>query len=130
MIAPKTAKPTAREEQEAYEACTIRDLNTCVRCGRHEGIQRDHRRNRQPGNTVISNLQCLCLWCHDEKTNHPKDAVRGGFAVPSSIHNPAEYPARRLINGVFRWVLYGDWIGYEVLTDARAAAISTELGVQ
>ncbi|MCI2959528.1 HNH endonuclease [Agromyces atrinae] len=113
MIAPKVPKPTAADERDAYELVTLRDDNTCQRCRRGCGpIARDHRQNRQSGNTVVSNLQCLGLECHIWKTEHPRDALREGFAVPRYAV-PSEWPARRWVRtdlGTLRraWVLYGD----------------------
>lgn len=136
MIQPKTEKPSAKAEQLAYETCTRRDNNRCVRCGSHVNPQRDHRRNRQPGNTVASNLQLLCgpsatgEGCHAWKTGHPTDAVHEGYAVPSSIHDPAEYPAHRLEFGQHLWVLYGSGASFAVIPEAMAMAIRARLGVE
>jgi hypothetical protein len=115
MIAPKVAKLTARQEHEAYELATLRDLDTCQRCRRDCGpIARDHRQNRMAGNTVASNLQCLGLLCHTWKTEHPEEALAEGWAVPRhTTLSPAEWPARRWVKtgyGTLRlsWVLYDD----------------------
>jgi len=111
MIAPKTPKPSKADEHDAYELATLRDDNTCQRCRRDCGpIARDHRQNRQPGNTIVANLQCLGLLCHQWKTEHPKDAIAEGWAVPSWA-DPLVWPARRWFKGAFGvmtlgWVLY------------------------
>lgn len=120
MILPKTAKPSKADETDAYEAATLRDDNTCQRCRRDCGrgfVSRDHRKNRsQGGLTVVSNLQCLGgtgnTGCHGWVTEHPRDALAEGWAVPSWA-DPAEWPARRYVRdryGVVRlsWVLYKD----------------------
>lgn len=125
MIRPKEPKPTAREERQAYRIATTRDSDTCQRCLRDCGATaRDHRQNRQAGNTRASNLQVLGLRCHQWKTEHPKDALADGWACPSWAL-PGEWPARRWIRAgpVHRaaWVLYdddGDW--FEI-TDHDAA---------
>lgn len=117
MIVPKVQRPTARQEREAYEIATFRDDDTCQRCLRNCGpTARDHRQNRQSGNTVASNLQVLGLRCHTWKTEHPRAAVTEGWAVPSWA-SPAGWPARRWVpqGAVMRcvWVLYdddGDWV--------------------
>lgn len=112
MITPKQPKPSARAEQEAYELVALRDQDLCQRCRRDCGpIARDHRRNRsQQGLTVVENLQCLGLTCHDWKTAHPDEANRTGWGVPGWA-DPAEFPAKRwLLTGVgtlrLGWVLY------------------------
>lgn len=113
MILPKTAKPSKADEEDAYEAATLRDNNTCQRCRRDCGpVARDHRQNRQPGNTILVNLQCLGLRCHIWKTEHARDALTEGWAVPSWA-DPAEWPARRYTRDTFgvsriSWVLYLD----------------------
>lgn len=81
MIGPKTPKPSPADEKRAYEQMTQRDQNRCVKCGAY-GVQRDHRQNRQAGNTVVANLQGLCPDCHEWKTTNPADALRDGFSVP------------------------------------------------
>ncbi|WP_284761552.1 HNH endonuclease signature motif containing protein [Curtobacterium sp. MEB011] len=112
MIGPKTAKPTAAEEKQAYAIAAGRDDLTCQRClGWCGAPQQDHRQNRQPGNTVASNLQTLGLVCHQWKTEHPADALADGWAVPRWA-DPREWPARRWFrntNGVTvrkGWCLY------------------------
>lgn len=122
MIGPKTTKPTRAEETNAYELATLRDLNTCQRCRRDCGpIARDHRQNRQAGNTTLQNLQCLGLACHLWKTEHPKAAVTEGWAVPRYA-DPAEWPARRWmpsgVAGTLRlvWVLYGAYTDDQLVT--------------
>lgn len=104
MIGPKIPKPTAADEKRAYEAMTVRDDNRCVRCGVY-GIERDHRQNRQAGNTVVSNLQGLCPPCHLWKTEHPSLALLEGFAVPRWAR-PEWWPAWRW--DVHSWVVYFD----------------------
>lgn len=95
MIGPKTVKPSKAQEADAYELATLRDNDTCQRCRRNCGPSaRDHRQNRQPGNTVVSNLQVLGLRCHIWKTEHPREAIEQGWGVPSWA-SPAEWPASR-----------------------------------
>lgn len=112
MIGPKKPKPTRAEEQSAYELATLRDHDVCQRCLQDCGpIARDHRQNRsQGGLTVVENLQCLGLACHDWKTAHGRMAASEGWGVPGWA-DPAEYPARRWVQthgGALRlaWVLY------------------------
>lgn len=128
MIRPKyeqTAKPSRAGDADAYELVTLRDANTCQRCRRCGPTQRDHRKNRsQGGLTVASNLQILGLECHAFKTEHPKNALEQGWAVPS-WGDPKEWPARRWIGtglGTVRlaWVLYDDDGGWLEITDAEA----------
>lgn len=125
MIAPKVAKPSKADEQTAYEIATLRDLDTCQRCRRNCGPSaRDHRQNRQSGNTVASNLQVLGLTCHQWKTEHPKQALEDGWAVPSWA-SPAEWPARRYVKtdaGTLRlaWCLLDDAGGVTEITEADA----------
>jgi hypothetical protein len=104
MIGPKKAKPTPADEGRAYEAMTERDQDRCVRCGKH-GVQRDHRQNRQSGNTAVSNLQGLCPTCHQWKTENPTAAILEGFAVPRWA-DWSIWPAWR--EDVRSWVLYLD----------------------
>ncbi len=115
MISPKRPKLTARQERDAYAAATARDDDTCQRCQRYCGpVQRDHRQGRDAYNTVVSNLQCLGMACHQWKTEHPVQAVLDGWAVPRhTTLTPAEWPARRRIRTQFGtvrlgWVLYFD----------------------
>ena len=126
MIRPKTRKPTAAEEREAYAIATARDEGTCQRCLRDCGpIARDHRQNRQPGNTVASNLCLLGLGCHTWKTEHPADALDQGWAVPRWA-DPARWPARRWFRSDFTftfregWALYDDAGNVTEITDRQA----------
>lgn len=106
MIAPKTPKPTKAEERAAYEAVTARDAGKCVRCGWYGDTQRDHRQNRsQGGLTVVSDLQLLCVPCHEWKGQNPAAAVLEGFAVPG-WSPPEWWPAWRF--DAHSWVLYYD----------------------
>ncbi|GLU91318.1 HNH endonuclease [Agromyces sp. NBRC 114283] len=117
MIGPKLARPTPAEERDAYELATLRDSDTCQRCRRAQGTNRDHRKNRsQGGHTVASNLQLLCgtgtTGCHGWVTSHPADAVADGWAVPGWA-DWREWPARRWVPGPWgalrlAWVLYDD----------------------
>ena len=122
-ITPKMAALTARDEREAYELATLRDCETCVRCRRHGEVQRDHRRNRsQGGRTVVENLQCMCNHCHVWKSEHPKEAVELGWAVPGWAE-PGDWPARRMFlsdNGarILGWCFY--------LPNGRVQEISAE----
>lgn len=124
-ILPKTPKPTPREKELAYELATERDNDTCQRCLRDCGpIARDHRQNRQPGNTTTANLQLLGLRCHQWKTEHPREAIREGWAVPSYA-DPKEWPARRWFKGDYGivtlgWVLYRDDGKFLEITDEEA----------
>ncbi|MGN8024716.1 HNH endonuclease [Microbacterium sp. 22242] len=104
MIGPKSPQPSPADERRAYEAMTVRDRNLCVRCGAY-GVQRDHRQNRQSGNTVVSNLQGLCPACHQWKTENPAKAFRDGFSVPRWAR-PEVWPAWRC--DVQSWVQYFD----------------------
>jgi hypothetical protein len=109
-ITPKRVKLTPAEERRAYELAKARDNFTCVKCLRGGPVQMDHRQNRQPGNTVVENLQALCMTCHKAKTEHPKDSLTEGWAVPSWA-DPAVWPARRWFRGelgtvTLGWVLY------------------------
>lgn len=108
MIGPKRQKLTRREERAAYDAVTERDQGVCVRCGKPGPVERDHRQNRDPFNTVPSNLQCLGgafgCGCHPWKSEHPEAAIREGFAVPKWAR-PELWPAYRHDVG---WVIYYD----------------------
>lgn len=125
MITQKTPKPSKSDEHDAYELATLRDGNRCQRCLRDCGpIARDHRQNRQPGNTIVPNLQCLGLRCHQWKTEHSRDALAEGWAVPSWA-DPREWPARRWFTGEFGiktlgWVLYRDDGGVLEITESEA----------
>ena len=131
MILPKTSKPSRAQERDAYELVTLRDRGACVRCGFTGQVERDHRQNRMPGNTVASNLQLLCGpfapngGCHKWKSEHPADAIAEGFAV-SKYEDPLVWPARRLFTGehgirTFGWVLY-DNAGHVLEITAEEAA--------
>jgi hypothetical protein len=131
MIRPKydlPRKPTKAEESDAYELCTLRDRGACVRCGWASDCQRDHRQNRQSGNTVVSNLHLLCGpfapdgGCHLWKGMNPEQAVADGFAVPRYA-DPAQWPGRRLIAGALTWVQYGNAGEITPLTDDAAKAL-------
>ncbi|UCR89274.1 HNH endonuclease signature motif containing protein [Mycetocola spongiae] len=121
MIRQRIPKLTAAQEAAAYRIVTDRDP-ACVRCGAG-GITRDHRQNRQRGNTRPSNLQGLCgtgtTGCHGWKTISSAAATNTGFAVPRWA-NPAEWPAQRLDHGRPIWVLYDDLGGWEEITAAEA----------
>jgi hypothetical protein len=109
VIVPKRPKLTERQEKEAYAAVTLRDQGRCVRCGATGPVERDHRQNRDPYNTVVSNLQLLGgpfgCGCHLFKTEHPAAAVLEGFAVPRWAR-PEVWPAWRYDVG--GWVIYLD----------------------
>lgn len=119
--------PTAAEERKAYAIATERDGDSCVRCLRGGVAHRDHRQNRQGGNTVASNLQLLCPPCHGWKTDHPTDATREGYSVPRSA-TPSRWPARRWFptrwgtHGL-GWAIYDDLGGVEQISDERAAEL-------
>lgn len=126
MIGQRAVKPTATQEKATYERATRRDNDMCQRCRRDCGpIARDHRQNRRRGNTVVSNLQCLGLRCHQWKTEHPAAALEEGWAVPGWV-SPAEWPAARWLptnHGTLRlaWVLYDDAGEYVEITEEEAA---------
>lgn len=109
MIGPKRVKLTARQERDAYRDVTARDREMCVRCGSTGPTERDHRQNRDPFNTVPSNLQLLGgafgCGCHQWKTEHPTLALLEGFTVPRS-QRPELWPAWRA--DVQSWVIYFD----------------------
>jgi len=125
VIGPKSDRPTAADERRAYDVASKRDDLLCQRCLRWCGApQLDHRQNRQSGNTVPSNLQTLGLSCHQWKTEHPRDAIRDGWAVPR-WGDPAEWPARRWLrqeNGTVRaaWILYDDVGGWDEISASEA----------
>lgn len=129
----KRSKLTPKQEREAYEAVTARDLGQCQRCGFRGPTDRDHRQNRDRFNTVPSNLHLLGsskavggCGCHQWATEHPAEAIRDGFAVPRWA-NPAEWPAYRIWDG---WVLYydepnerGEW--WRSISEAEARELMT-----
>lgn len=126
-----------RADQAAYERATQRDGGRCQRCLRDCGpIARDHRQNRELGNTVASNLQLLGLRCHQWKTEHPKDANAEGWGVPRNIGDlaPADIPARRwfrtwLNTHRLGWVLYDDLGGFTEIDEREAAFRREKAGV-
>lgn len=133
MIAPKRVRLTARQEREAYAAVTARDTGVCQRCGRKGSVERDHRQNRDPYNTVPSNLQCLggpfSCGCHQWKTEHPVAAALEGFSVPRWAR-PEIWPAWRYGVG---WVIYfdtpdadGNW--WRPITESTAELIMSSGG--
>ena len=132
-ILPKTKRPTAREERDAYELATDRDNDTCQRCLRDCGMgvtSRDHRKGRGVGGlTTVANLQVLggtgTTGCHGWATTHPKEALEDGWAVPSWA-DPLVWPARRWYldnhNALkVRWCLYDNKGGVHWITDEEAA---------
>lgn len=130
MIAPKVPAPTKAQESAAYADVTARDAGKCVSCGSNVGVQRDHRRNRsQGGLTEPQNLQLLCAACHLWKTDHPEGAVFTGLAVPMSAYKPSAYPARRLVFGEKRWVIYGPSQDFAVIGEAEAMTRRKTLGI-
>ena len=130
MIAPKVARPTPAQERAAYRDVTERDLGMCVRCGDGWATQRDHRRNRsQGGLTVPENMQLLCPDCHHWRTTHPAQAVSEGYAVPASTHDPAVYPARRLVYGKHAWVVYGTGTSFALMSMVEAVRVRAQLGI-
>lgn len=127
MIGQKVTPQTDREMRDAYELVTRRDNNTCQRCLRDcGGVQRDHRQNRMPGNTVPSNIQCLGARCHAWKTAHPAEAVAEGWAMlRHTTLRPDEWPARRWVRNKFNtltlsWVIYDDLGGFLVIDEREA----------
>ena len=140
MIRPlglKRPKLTRRQEQDAYDAATTRDLGKCQRCGFFGPVDRDHRQNRDAWNTVVSNLQLLGssravggCGCHEWKTRNVAEAIETGFTVPKH-GNPAEWPAYRIWDG---WVIYYDepderGMWWRKLTEQEARQILADLGV-
>lgn len=129
MIGPKAPRPSKADENRAYQTCTERDYECCVRCGFAGVTHRDHRQNRQAGNTVVSNLQLLCAphdglpGCHLWKTENPSAAVLEGFAVPSYARWE-RWPAWR--EDIRSWVLYlnepneSDGLWWTVLNESTA----------
>ena len=118
VIGPKVPKPTRADEIDAYEACTLRDFNSCVRCRFSGDVQRDHRKGRGVGGrTTVDNLHLLCGpggpegGCHLWKGTNPEQAESQGFTVPGWA-DPLKYPGRRLIRDGYAlrlsWVLYSD----------------------
>jgi hypothetical protein len=109
MIGPKRQKLSLADERRAYEAVTERDQGRCVRCGAAGPVERDHRQNRDPFNTIVCNLQLLGgpfgCGCHLWKTEHPAAAMLEGFSVPR-WGRPEVWPAWR--HDVGGWVLYLD----------------------
>lgn len=107
-------------DRYAYELVTRRDVQ-CVRCGSHDRLERDHRKNRsQGGQTTASNMQLLCASCHRWKTENPQDARTSGFAVPGWAR-PWEWPAYRQTALGGRWCLYGDDGLVMFITEREAA---------
>lgn len=127
-VTAKTPRPSKAEETRAYEIVTDRDMGQCVRCGGREGIQRDHIQNRQSGNTVVWNLQCLCLRCHQWKSENPIDAIAEGFALPRWI-DVRDVPVRRLVFGQLLWVIYGAGSAYAVIGEHEAMSRRETLGI-
>jgi len=113
-------KLTAKQEREAYDIVTARDGGMCQRCGLYGPVDRDHRQNRDPYNTVPSNLQCLGsdfgCGCHRFKTEHPGLALLEGLTVPRWAR-PELWPAYRFGVG---WVLYDDDGGWQTINQATA----------
>lgn len=118
---------TTREELEAIELCNLRD-HSCVRCGMSQFLHTVHRRNWLDGGvTVVWNLQRLCMSCHTWRNEHEDQATRDGYAIPAGDDDTSEYPARRLVHGVHRWVIYGGGCTYSPISDDKAAAIRARL---
>lgn len=139
MIKPKyegQPKPRPLDEADAYELATRRYGHTCLfrpwDCA--GAVERDQRQNRRSGNTVVSNLQCLCVVHHKWKTEHPKEAIAEGWAVPGNpTADPAEWPARRHLRtayGTFRlaWVLYDNVGGVREISEQEARERMESMG--
>ena len=119
MIGPKVPKQTQADMTDAYELATLRDRATCQMCKEPGTVQRDHRQNRQEGNTVLSNLVCLCLECHTYKTGHPAWAYLTGWGVPRWA-NPATWAMPRMVRGQWVQVLLDDAGDWEEVTEKQA----------
>lgn len=145
MIAQRRQKQSDAEKKRAYEDATKRDGDLCQKCLRdcgHGVTSRDHRQDRDPFNTVVSNLQVLggtgTTGCHGRKTTHKADAIREGWAMPRHTRvDSSEWPARRWLQtglGTVRlaWVLYlnapdgGAW--WVEISDAEAARRMSDAG--
>ena len=131
MIGQRRVKLTPAQEKQAYALATERDGGVCVRCRRGGHTQRDHRQNRQPGNTTLANLQLLCgTVCHPWKTTNPREAILAGWGVPRhTTARPSDWPARRWFPNAkgtleLGWVLYFDAprldLWWQRITDADA----------
>ena len=126
-IAQRPPKQTRADEINARELVNLRDRGVCVSCGTVHplfGVNFDHRKNRSQGGIwSASNGQLLCgsgtVGCHGYMTQHPAEAIREGWAVPSYA-NPAEWPARRMVHGHLIWVLYDDGGGWVEISEAEA----------
>jgi hypothetical protein len=136
VIGPKRQKQRPRDKEEAYELATLRDRGQCQMpadvYGPHGGeMQRDHRQNRDDHNTVVENLQLLCVVHHKWKTENPAIANRTGWGCPR-YERPADWPARRVVDGHLEWVRYlptseyfghGEDMGFIVISDVEAAGM-------
>ena len=138
MIRPKYEHDRKRmsraDELDAREIVNLRDRGVCVKCLRRHtvfGISYDHRKNRsQGGDWAASNGQLLCgdgtTGCHGWVTEHPKEAVDEGWAVPGwKAADPREWPARRWLpapHGTMRlaWVIYDDDGGVLEISEQEA----------
>lgn len=135
MTAPRQrlVKLTPKQEKDAYRIATERDGGLeveggiCQRCLRDCGpVERDHRQNRDPYNTVASNLQCLGRKCHTWKTQNPEQALAEGWSVPKFTElTPEEFPARRYRRTPFGtlhpiWVLYDNVGGWTEIDEVEA----------
>ena len=118
MIGPKVPKQKPAEMTDAYELATLRDRATCQMCKEPGTVQRDHRQNRQNGNTVVSNLVCLCLDCHQHKTENPAWGYLTGWGVPRWA-DPASWAMPRMVAGQWVQVLLDDVGGWVVVTDEQ-----------
>lgn len=141
-VSQRRPKLTPKQEKTAYETVARRDgvepdrRGWCVMCRMFRVVQMDHRQNRDPHNTVPSNLQALCVEDHKWKTEYRKDAIDAGLAVPRNIGDltPADIPARRWIGGRFgtmrlAWVLYDDEGGWLEITDVEAQYRRRKAGI-
>lgn len=129
MIGPRASRETQADKRAAYAVATARDEETCQRCLRAPGSNRDHRLNRsQGGLTVPSNLQLLCgsgtTGCHGWRTENLRAALEDGWRVPAG-QDPKEWPARRWLRtkvGTLHaaWVLYDDSGGWREISAEEA----------
>ena len=119
MIGPKRVKQTKADRMDSYELCVLRDLSTCQMCHKPGLVQMDHRQNRDKFNTVTSNLQALCMACHQRKTENPAWGYLTGWGVPRWA-DPSAWAVPRMVAGQWVQVLLDDVGGWVVVTEQEA----------